>query len=97
MPTSQVQRKRGYKLIDVNSRVLQERIDERIEAKEITEDDAKNFYELLEETEWLTASPKITDIFSDEISACFGGKRQVGEAAKMIENRLNLYLEESRE
>lgn len=81
----------------VNSRVLQERIDERIEAKEITEDDAKNFYELLEETEWITASPKITDIFSDEISACFGGKRQVGEVAKMIENRLNLYLKESRE
>jgi len=50
-----------------------------------------------EETEWITASPKITDIFSDEISACFGGKRQVGEAAKMIENRLNLYLKESRE
>ena len=81
----------------VNSRVLQERIDERIESKEITETDAQCFYELLDETEWVRASPEITDIFSEEISACFEGNRQVEEAAKMIENRLNLFLAESRE
>lgn len=81
----------------VNSRVLQERIDERIESKEITETDAQCFYELLDETEWVRASPEITDIFSEEISACFEGNRQVEEAAKMIQNRLNLFLAESRE
>ena len=81
----------------VNSRVLQERIDERIESKEITETDAQCFYELLDETEWVRASPEITDIFSEEISSCFEGNRQVEEAAKMIENRLNLFLAESRE
>ena len=81
----------------VNSRVLQERIDERIESKEITETDAQCFYELLDETEWVRASPEITDIFSEEISACFEGNRQVEEAAKMIENRLNLFLAESAE
>lgn len=83
--------------MSVNSRVLQERIDERIESKEITETDAQCFYELLDETEWVRASPEITDIFSEEISACFGGNRQVEEAAKMIENRLNLFLAESAE
>lgn len=36
----------------VNSRVLQERIDERLENKEITEADAECFDELLDETEW---------------------------------------------
>ena len=81
----------------VNSRVLQERIGERIENKEITEADADGFYELLKETKWVRASPDITDIFSDEISACFEGNQQVAEAAKMIENRLNLFLAESRE
>ena len=81
----------------VNSRVLQERIDERIESKEITETDAQCFYELLDETEWVRASPEITDIFSEEISACFEGNRQVDEAARMIENRLNLFLAESAE
>ena len=81
----------------VNSRVLQERIDERIESKEITETDAQCFYELLDETEWVRASPEMTDIFSEEISPCFEGKRPIDEAAKMIENRLHLFLEESRE
>lgn len=81
----------------VNSRVLQERIDERLENKEITEADAECFDELLDETEWVRASPDITDIFSEEISACFEVNRQVEEAAKMIENRLNLFLAESRE
>lgn len=79
----------------VNSRVLQERIDERLENKEITEADAECFDELLDETEWVRASPDITDIFSEEISACFEGNRQVDEAARMIENRLNLFLAES--
>ena len=79
----------------VNSRVLQERIDERIANKEITEADADGFYELLKETKWVRASPDITDIFSDEISACFEGNRQVAEAAKMIGNRLDLFLAES--
>ena len=37
----------------VNSRVLQERIDERLENKEITEADAECFDELLDETEWV--------------------------------------------
>ena len=81
----------------VNSRVLQERIDERIKNREITEADAEGFYELLAETEWVRASPEITDIFSEEISPCFEGKRSIDEAAKMIENRLHLFLEESRE
>lgn len=81
----------------VNSRVLQEQIDERLENKEITEADTEGFYALLEETEWVRASPDIVDIFSEEISACFEGNRQVEEAAKMIENRLNLFLAESRE
>ena len=81
----------------VNSRVLQERIDERIKNREITEADAEGFYELLAETEWVRASPEITDIFSEEISPCFEGKRPIDEAAKMIENRLHLFLEESRE
>ena len=81
----------------VNSRVLQERIDERLENKEITEADAECFDELLDETEWVRASPDITDIFSEEISACFEGNRQVDEAARMIENRLNLFLAESAE
>ena len=81
----------------VNSRVLQEQIDERIESKEITEADAQRFYELLEETKWVRASPEMTDIFSEEISACFEGKRSIDEAAKMIENRLHLFLAESRE
>ena len=81
----------------VNSRVLQERIDERIKNREITEADAEGFYELLAETEWVRASPDITDIFSEEISACFEGKRSIDEAAKMIENRLHLFLAESRE
>lgn len=39
----------------------------------------------------------LTDIFSEEISACFEGNRQVDEAARMIENRLNLFLAESAE
>ena len=81
----------------VNSRVLQEQIDERIESKEITEADAQRFYELLEETKWVRASPEMTDIFSEEISACFEGKRSIDEAAKMIENRLHLFLAESME
>ena len=81
----------------VNSRVLQERIDERLENKEITEADAECFDELLDETEWVRASPDITDIFSEEISACFEGNRQVDEAARTIENRLNLFLAESAE
>ena len=81
----------------VNSRVLQERIDERIKNREITEADAEGFYELLAETEWVRASPEITDIFSEEISPCFEGKRPIDKAAKMIENRLHLFLEESRE
>ncbi len=81
----------------VNSRVLQEQIDERIESKEITEADAQRFYELLDETKWVRASPEMTDIFSEEISACFEGKRSIDETAKMIENRLHLFLAESRE
>ena len=81
----------------VNSRVLQARIDERLENKEITEADAECFDELLDETEWVRASPDITDIFSEEISPCFEGKRPIDKAAKMIENRLHLFLEESRE
>lgn len=81
----------------VNSRVLQARIDERLENKEITEADAECFDELLDETEWVRASPDITDIFSEEISACFEGNRQVDEAARTIENRLNLFLAESAE